>query len=158
LLCGVLAAYIHQRLIVDQTTLRLIPLGAVLGTVLAAVHFQLTRSSLFFVLSPLFMAALFAAYVLLAARGWEVLHPLRSVGWRFFGSISYGLYLVHQPVAGAMHGLILGGRPDIATLPQLAVTIAATATSIGIALASWTFIESPLVRLGRRSRYATGSS
>jgi peptidoglycan/LPS O-acetylase OafA/YrhL len=127
--------------------------AAVLGTLIAAVHFRLTQSSLFFVFSPLLMGALFAAYIMLAVRGWEVLRPLSSAGWRFFGSISYGLYLVHQPVAGAMHGLLLGGRPDIGSLPQLAVTVAAAVASIGIAWALWEFIEAPLVRVGRRLRY-----
>ena len=41
------------------------------------------------------------------------------------GTISYGLYLIHQPVAGVMHGLILDARPDIATVPQVIVTFAA---------------------------------
>jgi peptidoglycan/LPS O-acetylase OafA/YrhL len=99
------------------------------------------------------MATLFAAYIMLGARGWEVFRPFRSAGWQFFGSISYGLYLVHQPVAGAMHGLILGGRPDIGSLPELAVTVAATAASIGIAWISWKFMEAPLLRFGRRSQY-----
>jgi len=154
LLCGVLVAYIlHQRIVVDKLTLRLIALAAALGFLLASVHYRLTNSSLHLVFSPLLIATLFAAYVLLAVRGWEFLRPLRSARWRFFGSISYGLYLVHQPVAGAMHGLILGGRPDIGSLSQLAVTVAALIASIGIAWTSWNFIEAPLVRMGWGWRY-----
>lgn len=156
LLCGVLVAYIlHQRFVVDEMTLRLIALAAALGFLLASVHYRLTDSSLHLVFSPLLIAALFAAYVLLAVRGWEFLRPLRSAGWRFFGSISYGLYLVHQPVAGAMHGLILGGRPDIGSVPELVVTIAALIAFIGIAWTSWNFIEAPLVRMGWGWRYNT---
>jgi peptidoglycan/LPS O-acetylase OafA/YrhL len=154
LLCGVLAAYIiHHRFLVDEMTLRLIALVGALGMLLGSIHHRLTDSSLHLVFSPLLVAALFAAYVLLAVRGWEFLRPLRSAGWRFFGSISYGLYLVHQPVAGAMHGLILGGRPDIGSLPQLAVTVAALTASVGIAWTSWNFIEAPLVRIGWGWRY-----
>jgi peptidoglycan/LPS O-acetylase OafA/YrhL len=154
LLCGVLVAYIHyRRIVVDEMTLRLIALAAALGFLLGSVLYALTDSSLHLMFGPLLVAALFAAYVLLAVRGWEFLRPLRSAGWRFFGSISYGLYLVHQPVAGAMHGLILGGKPDIGSLPQLTVTIAALIASIGIAWTSWNFIEAPLVRMGWGWRY-----
>jgi peptidoglycan/LPS O-acetylase OafA/YrhL len=153
LLCGVLAAYIHKRFVVHEMTLRLIPVAAVLGTLLAAVNLRLTQGSLFFVFSPLLMAILFAAYIMLAARGWEMLRSLNSAGWRFFGSISYGLYLVHQPVAGAMHGLIFGGRPDIGSPAQVAVTLAAMLASIGIAWGSWKFFEAPLLRLGKRLQY-----
>jgi peptidoglycan/LPS O-acetylase OafA/YrhL len=80
----------------------------------------------------------------------------RSPVLRFFGVISYGLYLVHQPVAGILHGWLLGSRPDIGTLPQVAVTIGALAASVAIAHLSWTFFESPLVRLGHRWRYRPG--
>ncbi|KLK92781.1 hypothetical protein AA309_13205 [Microvirga vignae] len=153
LLCGVLTAYVHQRLIVSQMVLRLIPLVATLGTLLASIHMHLTDSSLFHVIAPLLVAALFASYVLLAVQGSELLRPFRSTGWRFLGSISYGLYLVHQPIAGIMHGLILNRRPDIGTLAEFGVTIAAALVSICVAWLSWKFIESPLLRVGQRWQY-----
>jgi peptidoglycan/LPS O-acetylase OafA/YrhL len=75
--------------------------------------------------------------VLLAAQGCTT--TLRFLRWRFwqmFGTISYGLYLIHQPVAGIMHGLILDARPDIPTSPQILVTFAALFVAIGLAWAS----------------------
>ena len=149
LLCGVGAAYIHRRFVLDQMTLRLIPLGAVAVMLVGAIHFRLTGSGVFHVIGPLLAAIIFASYVSLAARSSEILRLFRAARWQFFGSISYGLYLIHQPVAGVMHGLILGGRPDIGSLPQLAVTMAGLGTSIGLAWASWRFLEGPLVRLGQ---------
>lgn len=95
----------------------------------------------------------FTGMVLLLASGAPAAARLRSPLLCFFGQISYGLYLIHQPVIGILHGAIFGQRPDIATLPQAAVTVLAIAVSIGLAYLSWTYFESPLVQLGHRWRY-----
>jgi peptidoglycan/LPS O-acetylase OafA/YrhL len=99
------------------------------------------------------MALLFGAYLLLTAQGWPKLGFLRSRFWQTFGAISYSLYLIHQPVAGVMHGLLLDRRPDIATAPQVGVTFAALFLAIGLAWVSSTLIEAPLRRMGRAWRY-----
>jgi peptidoglycan/LPS O-acetylase OafA/YrhL len=153
LLSGVLAAYLHQRYVVREMVLRLIPLAAIIGVLLSAVQFRFNGGYLLFVVSPLLMAVLFAAYVLLAARGWTTLRFLRSPLWQMLGTISYSLYLIHQPVAGIMHGLIFDARPDIATVPQVIVTFAAFFAAIGLAWTSWTLMEAPLLRMGRAWRY-----
>ena len=158
LLCGVLAAYIHRRYAVNEMVLRLIPLAAVTGALITAIQSRITGSgNLLFVIGPLLMATLFAAYVLLAARGWKTFRFFRSPFWQMFGTISYGLYLIHQPVAGVMHGLILDARPDIATARQIIVTFAALFTAIGLAWASWRLMEAPLLGMGRAwARYSDG--
>ena len=94
-----------------------------------------------------------AAYILLVVTQMTSVRWLRSSTLRFFGSISYGLYLVHQPVLVLMHGFLLGTSPDIATVPQLGVTILAMLASVGIAWASWTYFESRFVRYGRSWNY-----
>jgi peptidoglycan/LPS O-acetylase OafA/YrhL len=77
----------------------------------------------------------------------------RSHTLQFFGRISYALYLIHQPVAGLMHSLILGNRPDIGKFTQATVTVAAMIVSVAIAHLSWVYLESPLIRLGHNWRY-----
>jgi peptidoglycan/LPS O-acetylase OafA/YrhL len=154
LLSGVLAAYVHQLYKVNENVLRLIPLTAVTGVILVEVQNITTGGYLYFVAAPLLMAMLFAAYVLLAAQGCST--TLRFLRWRFWqmlGTISYGLYLIHQPVAGIMHGLILDARPDIATSPQILVTFAALFVAIGLAWASWILMEAPLLQIGRSWKY-----
>ncbi len=52
-----------------------------------------------------------------------------------------------------MHGLILGGQPDLATSPQWLVTVAALPVCV---LAGWgmtRLIEEPLTRYGRTWRW-----
>jgi peptidoglycan/LPS O-acetylase OafA/YrhL len=156
LLSGVLAAHVHQRYpAVSEKALRMIPLAAVAGLLFVEFQTFATGWNLYFVTGPLLIAAVFVAYVLLAARGRL---PFRFLRWRFLqvsGTISYGLYLVHQPVAGVVHGLILGTPPDIATGPQVAVTFASLFAAIGLVWASWTLMESPLLRVGRQWQYKT---
>jgi peptidoglycan/LPS O-acetylase OafA/YrhL len=72
---------------------------------------------------------------------------------RFFGSISYGLYLVHQPVLVMLHGLVLGTSPEIETMPQILLTLVGIPISVGIAWASFTYFERRIVSFGHRFKY-----
>jgi peptidoglycan/LPS O-acetylase OafA/YrhL len=110
----------------------------------------LMLSSFLFVMVGLTtMSVFFAIFILLIVNGAEEGKRFRA-GWlRYFGKISYCLYLIHQPVANAMHGLILGSRPDIGAAQQVAVTFAALAVSIVVASLSWVYFEGPLLSLGK---------
>lgn len=92
------------------------------------------------------VASFIAALVLGAPEGRQFLNlPVM----RFFGLISYGLYLIHQPVNGALHGLAFGNGPELHTLAQFAVTGVALLISIGLALASWLWLEKPVITAAR---------
>ncbi|WP_426442457.1 acyltransferase family protein [Bradyrhizobium genosp. P] len=147
LLVGVLSAYIQQHIKVPEIILRLIPLASIAAF---DVLIFTEQNHVFLAL----MAPLFASYILLAAQGWTKLRFLRSKVLRSLGAISYCLYLVHQPVNGVLHGFVLGGRPDIATTPQILVTCTAMIVSISIAALSWFALEQPLLRLARRKSYS----
>ena len=131
-----------------EIILRLIPLASI--TAFLVLLFMVKNH-----LVLAFMAPLFASYILLAAQGWAKLRFLRTGLLRSIGAISYCLYLVHQPVNGVLHGLILGERPDIATAPQILVTCSAVIVSISIAALSWFALEQPLLRLARRGSYSS---
>lgn len=148
LLIGVLAAYIqHHDVRIPQLVLRLVPLASIVvfdAIILTAqVHVFLAL-----------LAPLFASYILLAARGWPRLGFLRARWLRALGTISYCLYLVHQPISGMMHGLILNGVPDIATMPQVLVTFGAIVVSVAIATLSYFLLERPFLRFARTIFYA----
>jgi len=150
LLIGVLSAYIQQHIKVPEIILRLIPVASMVALVALDVMIFTTHPHVLLA----FMAPVFSSYILLAAQGWAKLSFLRSRLLRSFGAISYCLYLLHQPVNGVLHGLILDGRPDIATAPQILVTCTAVIVSISIAALSWAALEQPLLRLARRKSYS----
>jgi peptidoglycan/LPS O-acetylase OafA/YrhL len=163
LFLGVLGAYARrspalwsQLLGNDRRTLKAITLTGLALVPLLAIADNVLGLRTFDVVGRLALGLALTGLVLLLVDGAPEGLRFRSQVLRFFGVISYGLYLVHQPVAGILHGVILGSRPDIGTLPQFAVTLGALGASVGIAYLSWTFFESPLVRLGHRWRYRTG--
>jgi peptidoglycan/LPS O-acetylase OafA/YrhL len=105
---------------------------------------------LFDVVGLFFVGACVAAFLLLIVSGSPEGRRFRSAALRQCGALSYGLYLIHQPIAGILHGVILGSRPDIETLPQILVTLLALASSLALAALSWTCFERPLLRIGHR--------
>ncbi len=58
--------------------------------------------------------------------------------------------LVHLPVPGLTHGLLLGTTPDLERTIQWPVTVAALLLSVLIGWAMTKTIEEPLTRNGRR--------
>jgi peptidoglycan/LPS O-acetylase OafA/YrhL len=69
------------------------------------------------------------------------------------GAISYGLYLFHQVVSGALHAVVFRRGPQITSLPEAAVTGVALVLTLGLCNLSWRYFERPLVEWGRRFRY-----
>jgi peptidoglycan/LPS O-acetylase OafA/YrhL len=94
-----------------------------------------------------------ASYILLMRMGGSEGRFLAAPWLGRVGAISYGLYLIHQPISGLIHGFLLDARPDIGSLPSLLVTILAILASVGVAWLSWVWIETPLIRFGRRWSY-----
>jgi peptidoglycan/LPS O-acetylase OafA/YrhL len=90
-----------------------------------------------------------AALMLAIINGAPEGRHFRSATLRWFGTISFGIYLVHQPVAGLFHGLFLGGTPDIESGAQVLVTCLAALASVGLAKASWHWLEAPILARAR---------
>jgi peptidoglycan/LPS O-acetylase OafA/YrhL len=103
----------------------------------------------------LFLGICTASYILLIVSDGSKGTILNSRGLGFLGSISYGLYLIHQPVAGLLHRFLLGTRPDTANIEQTLVTVAALVISVMLAWLSWKFFESKIVQIGHRWKYTT---
>jgi peptidoglycan/LPS O-acetylase OafA/YrhL len=68
----------------------------------------------------------------------------------FFGTISYSLYLVHQPLNTLLHRRLLGAEPDVGSPAQIGVTLAAMGGSVLLAWASWELVERHLLVAARR--------
>ncbi len=147
LLGGVILAYAWRRFDLARYLLvfRIVPLAALVSLLVISV--VASDKNLFLILSPtlagLGIASLLLAVLLGAPEGRRYRSPvLMSVG-----RISYGLYLVHQPISGLLHGVILDSVPDVGSLPQIGVTLLAFATSVAVAAASWKWLEQLILNL-----------
>ena len=135
----------HPRILLQLGTLS----GAI-GLGFGAVFFVLQKSTAFkvdefrlmcgqFLALGLFMWVLFAAY-----RG--IVTPFRIAGLRWFGTISYGLYLYHIPIYNAWNVLEHKERWPLAVgLSVLAATL------------SFYLYERPIIGWGRRLALAQRS-
>lgn len=145
LLGGVVLAYATQRFDLSRhlQAFRIIPLIAMVGLLIVALS---SREHLFPILNPTLLSVAFTCYLLAVLLGAPEGRRFRSRLLRYFGQISYALYLVHQPVSGLLHGALLNGTPDIGSMPQIAVTILAFAVSVALAAASWRWLEQPILK------------
>jgi peptidoglycan/LPS O-acetylase OafA/YrhL len=153
---GVLCAWAVRQPAV-RARLRPRALGAAalaLGALLVAA--QLVDVGRAFPVAAYSVAALLYACVLLlvvVAEGGPVARLLRAAPLQRVGLLAYGLYLLHQPVNGLLHALVLGEAPGLATPAAAALTACALAVTFALAELSWRFVERPLVAMGQRLRY-----
>jgi peptidoglycan/LPS O-acetylase OafA/YrhL len=145
LLGGVILAYARDRFDLSRYILafRIVPLLAMVILLITAI---LSRRHLFVIFNPTLLSVGFASFMLAIMLGSPEGQRYRSPLLRYFGQISYALYLVHQPISGLLHGILLDSTPDVGSLPQLAVTLLAFAASVGVAAASWKWLERPILR------------
>jgi peptidoglycan/LPS O-acetylase OafA/YrhL len=106
-----------------------------------------------YILTPLMVSIGGAAFILMLVKGAPEAPRFENRVLRFFGRISYSVYLIHLAVLGLMHGLILGGLPDIATPAQIAVTTAAFPVTVLLAWIMTRVLEEPITEWGRGHRW-----
>ena len=101
------------------------------------------------------LAVLFAsllAMMLISPGGW-ISSAMRFKPLCYLGIIAYGVYLLHYPILGLVHGLWLGGHPNIESPTSALATLAAFVIVVVVSGLSWKFLEKPLVSIGHRFRY-----
>lgn len=154
LLAGVLVALLHGKFDLGRYLLafRLTPIVMLVAT--SALKFAYGFSAFLF-FGPAFLSIAIASFVLAILNGAPEGIRLRNPALCWFGQISYGLYLVHQPISGLLHGVLLNGVPDIGSPAQIGVTLLAVAVSVGVAAASWRWFESPILKRARRFQFET---
>lgn len=75
--------------------------------------------------------------------------PLRGLGL-----ISYGVYLLHQPVSGLCHWMLAAqDEPVFRNAHQASITVFSLVLVLTLAFLSWRFFERPLLRRGHRHAY-----
>ena len=91
------------------------------------------------------VAFLYGSFLILALHLPPVSMGLRNSVLRFFGRISFALYLFHIPSLGITNGLLYSMDADIHSQRPLIVTILSLTGAIGLAMLSWSYFERPLL-------------
>lgn len=120
--------------------------GAAVLTVLPAA----SRS-----LKHFWLAGLYSVFVLIAFADTEprLGRLLRSPVLVWFGQLSYGIYMFHLPVFGLIHGALRHSDPQIRSPLDAGITVLALGITLGVAMLSYHFVESPILRYGHRFQY-----
>lgn len=157
MLLGMIAAMLLRDADHDWTrwdgALRIAPI-ALLVLVLVMRAAEGEQSMWFQIVGVPLVSVAAAAYLVSIVRGAPEAQRLAGSAQGFLGRLSYGIYLLHMPVLGLMHGIILGGRPDIGTSAQLAVTCLAVPAAIALAWLVHRTIEAPMIAWGRTWTFA----
>jgi peptidoglycan/LPS O-acetylase OafA/YrhL len=151
LLSGVGIALLHRRFDLREhlMLLRLLSLACAVGVLALVLISQAWIATWGQSLFAIGIAAFLGAVVNGAPEGRRYNAPVL----RWFGQISLAFYLVHQPIAGLLHGAILGSVPDVETISQILVSLLALGVSIAAAALSWHWLEAPILRRAHSFRF-----
>jgi peptidoglycan/LPS O-acetylase OafA/YrhL len=107
----------------------------------------------------LVLAALSALLILLAYIDGEgrLARVLRCRVLVWLGTLSYGIYLFHQPVSAGLHAWRRGAMPAIVTLEDALIACLALVVTLLLAAGSFRLIERRWIDFGHKFRYRTES-
>jgi peptidoglycan/LPS O-acetylase OafA/YrhL len=156
---GMIAALLLRSARIDwarwDIVLRVAPV-ACLGLVFAIKWLDGTGYRWFELAGVPLVSVACALYLMAIVRNAPEAESLKGPRLGVLGRLSYSIYLLHVPVLGLMHGLVLGGRPDIGTPAQLLVTLMAVPVALGLAWVVNRLVEQPMIEYGRRWRFSSG--
>jgi len=95
---------------------------------------------------------LFILYVFMYREG-LVARIMRGRVLAWLGSISYGIYLLHNNILKILHGLIHHDKPQLLTGSDALVTILALAITLLLAQLSFSLFEKRITRFGHKYKY-----
>ena len=157
LCAGLLLAVLVKRGAIDWTRwslpLRIAPIGVMFAVALLQRLDGGVVGPRFQILGPCLMSVTAALFILMLVERAPEARRFEARALRFFGRISYSLYLSHLAVLGLMHGAILGTAPDCATLPQVGVTVAAAGATIALSWFTTRTLEEPITTWARSIRW-----
>jgi peptidoglycan/LPS O-acetylase OafA/YrhL len=154
LIFGVGAALLQRR--VDLAPHATLLLAAAVAPLVVNVGLAAVSHEAAVVFEPSGFALATALLMLSAINGGIAAAPLRASWLRYIGEISYGLYLIHEPIRVQLTGWLLGKTILTPGLDRIPVTLLALVMAIATATVSWRYFERPIIdwarRLGARAR------
>lgn len=166
LLLGVLAAWaVRVPAVLENLKSKSRWLYCVLGALfcgVAVIGFgrQAFVSTFMSVFGYAWLAAFYVVVLLICVveKNGVVSWVCRNSPLRRLGVISYGVYLLHQPISGLCHGFLRGAAPRITDLNSGGVTLLALLFTLALARLSYVFFEKPIIDFGHTYRYAKNES
>ncbi len=157
LAAGVLAVVLLRQSWIDwakfDQVLRVLPIPLLVAAmVLKLISGE--HGTAFGAISPLLVSSACAALLMSIARGAPEAKRFENRLFNFFCTISYAVYLTHLMVLGLMHNLILGTAPDIASAPQIVVSVAAIPVTVALSYVLTRTIEAPITNFGRSFKWS----
>lgn len=161
LLLGVLAAWaVRMSAVTEHLRANLRGIYWVMGALFCGVAVigygrQPFTSTFMSVFGFAWLAAFYVVVLLicLVEKDGFVSSVCRNSLLRRLGVISYGVYLLHQPVSGLCHRFLRGAVPEITDLNSGAVTLLAFLTTLALAKLSFVLFEKPIIDFGHKWRY-----
>jgi peptidoglycan/LPS O-acetylase OafA/YrhL len=157
LAAGVLAVVLLRQSWIDWArfdyALRVLPIPLLLAAMILKL-ISGEDGTAFAAVSPLLVSSACASLLMAIARGAPEAKRFQNAVFNFFCTISYAVYLTHLMVLGLMHNLILGTAPDVGSVPQILVTIAAIPVTVGLSYVLTRFVEVPITNFGRSFKWS----
>jgi len=99
------------------------------------------------------IALFYGAVLLISIHNRYVKFFLSTYWLRQLGKVAFGVYLLHLPIAGLAHAVLLGQRPEVGNLTGASVTLLALFLTLLFAYLSWRFFELRFINIGKRFEY-----
>lgn len=123
--------------------------------ILAGSAVMVYRTPPFDALNLLWLATFYCVFVLMAYFGPDSIlgRSLASPPLVWLGTLSYAIYMFHQPVSGLLYGLLRQRLPQIHSVFDAGITLLALCITLLLAVISYRFFEGPVLRYGHRYPY-----